>query len=71
MIISDLNHLEIMSEQSIVEGGFVPVSFPKTVFAIQENFSYLVQNAYQSGYYNGPLAQVANVDQMNYSEIYA
>lgn len=70
MIISDINHLEIMSEQSIVEGGYFP-SFPKTVFAIQENFSYLVQNAYQSGYYNGPLTQVATVDQMNYSEIYA
>lgn len=69
MIISDLNHLEIMSEQSIVEGGFA--SFPKTTFAIQENFSYLVQNAYQSGYYNGPQTQVATVDQMNYSEIYA
>lgn len=76
MVISDLNHLEIMSDNSLVEGGNSwyrswRKNTNQTFVNFQENFSNINQTAFQSGFVNGPIYQNAYVQQMNYNETFA
>lgn len=73
MIISDLNHLETMSDNSVVEGGssWYEKFTNQTFVNFQENYSNINQYASQSGYYNGGIYQNAYVEQKNYNSTYA